>query len=207
VREEIKQTNDVLLKDVLILIRKHYSSSLSYLGLSMEAVYFVLVWPVFLLVTFGRIVDLGIIVSAAALIASIASIVIGKDVDRKGGVGILGLGSIFLSLSWFVRLFWSGMGFFIIAEGVANFGGRMQAVSFNQLTYKKAKETGDASSAILFREVSLIFGGLILVGVMLLWLVTIKDLRYSFLIPAIGSITPFLYVFHKFKTNKRVHNG
>jgi MFS family permease len=206
--EEVKQSNDVLFKDILTLIKSHYRSSFSYLGISIEAVYFVLVWPIFLFITFGRVLDLGIVVSGAVLLASVFSILIGRNIDKKGGVGVLGLGSFLLSLSWWVRLFWNGIGFFVIAESVANFGGCMQGIAFNEFTYKKAKETDDMSSAILFREISLIIGGLILIFIMFTWLVVIKDLKYSFLVPAIGSMTPFIYVFHKIRhADKGVHNS
>lgn len=197
--EEVRQTNDVLLKDIFKLIRRHYRSSFSYLGVSIEAVYFVLVWPIFIFITFGRVLDLGIVVSGAALLASVFSILIGRNIDKKGGVGVLGLGSFLLSVSWWVRLYWNGIGFFVVAESVANFGGRMQGIALNEFTYKKAKETDDMSSAILFREISLILGGLILIGVMFLWVLVIGDLKCSFLVPAVGSLAPFIYVSHKLK--------
>jgi MFS family permease len=203
-----RQKGDVYLKDVFNLMKVHYRSSLSYLGISIEAVYFILVWPIFLLLTFGRVLDLGIVVSMASFLASIFSILIGRRIDNKGETGVLGLGSSLLSISWWIRLFGSGISFYIIAESFANFGGQMQGVSLNELTYKKAYESNDMSSAILFREVSLIFGGLIFIVLMIFWMLTIGDLRLSFIIPAIGSMTPYIYVFHKIKNaNKGIHNN
>ncbi|EKD62247.1 MAG: hypothetical protein ACD_52C00256G0001, partial [uncultured bacterium] len=199
---EKRQKHDVKFKEVYNLIKTHPVMSLAYIGGSFEAVFYLLIWPIFLFILFGRVLDFGAIVGAASFLSALVGVLVGRYIDRQGERQVVAMGSFLLSASWAIRLVLRSFGGYVFAESVANFGGRITALSLQELTYKKAIEAGSAK-AILFRETALVLGGVILIATMSLWVIFFGDLEKAFILPAVVSLFPLGFVLKSVRDEKK----
>lgn len=197
---DVAQKKDVELSEVLSLIKSHKSVSLAYMGLQAEFTFYAVVWPLFLFILFGRVISLGIIVSAATFIAAVVGVGIGRFVDKKGERRVVSVGSPLLAASWFVRIFSTTLPSFIFADSLRHFGERMVSLPLTQLTYKKAIE-GGSGRAILFRETTFLVGGLVALVTIALWIYFGGTLLTSFIFVIFFGALPLIAVF-----KRRIHD-
>lgn len=195
-QNDVAQKRDVRLSEVFSLIKSHRSVSLAYVGLQAEFTFYAVAWPLFLFILFGKVISLGIIVSAATLIASIAGVGIGKFVDKRGERRVVSVGAPLLAVSWFVRIFNTTLPNFIFADSLRNFGERMVSLPLTELTYKKAIE-GGSGRAILFRETTFLIGGFLALLTIGLWIYFGGSLLSSFIFVALYGSLPLIAVFRR----------
>lgn len=88
---------------VLPFRRRYIKNTAGYLGLGEELVGMT-IWPIFILLIFGDVLNLGILVGVSALITSIATLVAGKLTDRIPKKRVLSVSSLIQAGLWLVRL-------------------------------------------------------------------------------------------------------
>lgn len=198
---ERRQRRDIKFSEVIALIRSHKSISLAYIGASAEGTLYAIIWPVFLFLFFGQVVSLGIIVSVAVFSAAIFSLALGRWVDKQGERKIISIGTPLVTLSWIIRIVKKSLLGFIVADSISNFGQRMVGLPLNALAYKKGIEGGTAR-AILFKETSLAMGGLLSLGLLVVWMLYGGRLEDGFIIAAVLSTLPLIAVYKKRLKNK-----
>jgi len=191
-----RQFHDVAFFDVLKTIAAHKSISLAYIGMAGEGVISGIIWPMFLYLFFGKLIDLGLIVTLSALIAAIFAMVIGEWADRIGERKIVKLGTPVLFFSWVIRQISFSFVSFVFADSMRNFGRRMIAMPLAALSYKKARDGGSAK-AILFYEITQTIGLLLAIFLVSLTVLIRPDLSLSFTVASFLSLLPIVAVFKK----------
>lgn len=145
--------------------KENRQSLFAYIGFGEELIVLV-VWPVFISIVITDMFDLGLVVTLATLITTIATLYIGKLSDSKNKRSILSLGSYVYALAWFIRIFIvNTVGVFFI-DTLSRFGKNVISVPLIAITYEKAKnleEEGNTSvmNRVIFFEMSLVVGKLL----------------------------------------------
>ncbi|MCH7641498.1 MFS transporter [Patescibacteria group bacterium] len=188
-----RQRRDVRFVDVLKLIKTHKSISLAYIGAGAETYIYFVAWPLFLFLLFGQVITLGLIVSLSTLFAAVFAVIVGRWVDRQGERKVVAVGAPLLSIAWIIRFVTKSLPAFVLADSIWNFGQRMLILPLNVLTYKKGLETG-VGRAILFRETSLIIGGVVALLTLIVVIYLGGDLSGGFVVAAIFSTLPLVSV-------------
>ena len=191
-----RQKRDVSFLEVFEAIKKHKSVSLSYIGNGGESIIYLIIWPLFLYFTFGEVLTLGEIVTAASLLAALFSVGFGRWADKQGERKLVGIGTPLVFISWILRFLSRNILGFIVSDGLWNFGERMVALPLNALTYKKAFEGGSAK-AILFRETTMIIGCFIALTLIIAWIFSGGSLTASFILAAVFGAFPVLAIVRK----------
>ena len=158
-KHDAKQKHDVKVVDVLKLVLKKKVTILAYAGRGGEIHIYGIVWPMFLFFMFGRVLDLGAIVSVAALIAGLVAVVVGKLVDERGERWAISLGGPLMAISWLIR-FIPSVPLYVVADSTRNISQKLVGVPLMELSYKKALESS-TGAAMLFREFGLTIGALL----------------------------------------------
>ena len=186
------QKTDVSIKDTLSLVLKHKAVSFAYFGGGGELHLYLVVWPLFVFFVFGSVLDLGIIVSAAALLSAAFSIFIGKMVDRRGEKWAIKLGAPLMAFSWGARLVVS-LPVFIFADSIRHFSQKLVGVPLTELSYKKAVESS-TGTAMLFREIGLVFGAITALTIVIMFISLNLSLSTAFIVALVFSLMPLLAV-------------
>lgn len=186
---DTKQSVDVKLKDVFKLLLKKKEYSAGYLGNAFESTIYLVVWPLVVFVLLGGVLQLGEVASLATLIAAFFTYIIGKRVDKVGEEQVIAAGTPYLALSWIARAFSSSASLLVISDTMWRVAQGMVSLPMNVTAYKKALD-GGVSKAILFRDISFVFGNILALMVIGLWIVLGFALQKSFLIAAVFSLLP-----------------
>jgi hypothetical protein len=187
-----KQQRDILVGDVINLVKKHKFKSLAYAGTAGEGVIYAIFWPIFLHIVMGGYLSLGSIVSVSGLIAALLAVAVGRWTDTKGTKNVLSVGTPIVTSSWIIRFLSRTPVFFVVADTMWRFGQSMVGLPLNVLTYKKALDGNGVARAILFREIALSFGGIVAVSMSAVLFLADMRLEYVFLLAVIFSIFPLL---------------
>lgn len=142
--------------------RENRRSLWAYIGFGEELIVLI-VWPVFISIVISNAFDLGLVVTLATLITTLAVFYIGKLTDSKNKRKILSLGSFIYALSWFFRIFIVGTAGVFFVDTLSRLGKNIISVPLIAITYEKAKEQENnekkaVMSRVLFFEMSLIVG-------------------------------------------------
>lgn len=89
---------------ILPFRRRYIKNTVGYLGLGEELIGMT-VWPIFILLVYGSVFEVGFLVGISALITSVATLVAGKMTDKANKQTVLSLSGILQSVFWFLRLF------------------------------------------------------------------------------------------------------
>lgn len=194
---ERRQRRDVKFVEVLKLIKKHKYIAVAYVGVATDMVMYIVIWPVFLFLFFGEVLNLGIVVSASAFVAAIFSYIVGSRVDKQGERRVVSIGSPLVSISWFIKAFVQTLPVFIATDALRNFGQKMTVVPLVALTYKKGMES-ETARAILFLETSLIAGAILILLLLSIFVYLGGSLVAGFVAVSIFSLLPLIAVYkHK----------
>lgn len=145
--------------------KENRQSLLAYIGFGEELVVLV-IWPVFISIVITDVFDLGLVVTLATLVTTVATLYIGKLSDSRNKRNILSLGSYIYSLAWFIRIFLvNTIGVFFI-DTLSRLGKNVISVPLIALTYEKAKnlekdKQKSVMNRIMFFEMSLVAGKLL----------------------------------------------
>lgn len=143
--------------------KENRKSFLAYLGFGEELIVLV-VWPVFISLIISDLLDIGLVVTVATLITTLITLYIGKLSDKRNKRSILGLGSAFYALTWFIRIFIvNKIGVFFV-DTMSRLGKNTIGVPLMAITYENAKDLQkkdkkrSVMDEILFFEMSLVVG-------------------------------------------------
>jgi len=154
-----------------------------------------LFWPLFIFIILGSILNLGIIITISSFITIFVVLHIGRLSDKKNKLAF-GIGTWGSSISWVLRLI-SLVPFTIF---LINFYWDIMKsfleISFSKLVYQKAKKAKNLANYLVFREIHLTIGRVIL----LVLLIIVQSLEFLFIFCFFAT---FLLLFN-FKKNKKV---
>lgn len=164
--------------------KKNRKEFLAYTGFGEELIVLV-VWPVYISLIITDILDLGLVVALATLITTAITLYIGKLSDITDKRKILGIGSAFYSLAWFIRLFINNTFGVFFVDTMSRLGKNTIAVPLTAITYEKAQDSGmdkrkRVMDRILFFEMGLVIGKLVAILVIYLALFFVSDQLIAF---------------------------
>lgn len=193
-RSDKRQKNDIDIREVFLLLRQHKRKAFAYFGGGADLLIYMMIWPVFLYIFFGELIDLGVVVSASAVFAAILGVFAGNWSDRKGEKKLVMFGVPLIAFSWILRFLIKSFTSFVFAETMWGFGQKVVALPLNALMYKKAVEGGSAR-AMIFREAAFTLGGVLAIILIAIVLILGADLSVAFLIAALlGSLTAVAFI-------------
>jgi MFS family permease len=131
------------------------------------------VLPIFLFITFKNILSIGIIAALLGLGSAIFTLFIGRFSDRFDKRKILRVGLLAMLLIWLGRYFAVTQLQYYALSVLAGFFGVLITVPFNALIYKNAKES-HVEDFVIFREIPVALGRVLLYGVGLLMVTKVK---------------------------------
>lgn len=164
--------------------RKNRNDLLAYIGFGEELVLLV-IWPIFISLIITDVFDLGLVVALATLITTVITLYIGRLSDLRSKRKILGLGSVFYSLGWFVRLFINNTVGVFFVDTISRLGKNTLSVPMMSITYERAKEINEAGeknimNTVVFFEMSLVVGKILAILAIYVTLFFITDQIFAF---------------------------
>jgi len=114
-------------------------------------------WPIFIYLTLGSIVSLGVIISLTSLFLIIFMVYIGDLADRKKEK-TLRAGIFLHAPTWIARLFFLTPFGLLIMNFLGSLTAAMITVPFNKIIYEKARKTKNIANYFIFREFHLGIG-------------------------------------------------
>ena len=153
-----KQHTDVRFADIVRLTLRHRNISIAYAGRGGELITYGIFWPLYLYFIFKNVLELGTIVSLAAILSAVFAVLVGKMTDSRGEKWAIKIGSPLTAFSWLLR-FVSLTPAYILADSLRNFGQKLVGIPMDELSYKKARESS-TGAAMLFREIGLTVGSM-----------------------------------------------
>lgn len=88
---------------VLPFRRRYWQNTAGYLGLG-EELLGMTVWPIFILLIYGDLFEVGALVGVSALITSVVTLIAGKFADRHNKRKVLKISSLIQGVVWLARL-------------------------------------------------------------------------------------------------------
>ncbi len=152
--------------------RFHLRSTLGYLALGEELILLV-IWPIFIALTFKSFASIGGAVAAATLVTALVTLYIGKVIDQGRRPLALRWASIITALGWFVRPWLRAVPLVFASDTVGRIVKNTTFVSLTSITYEKAlKEHSLTERAVFFEQGFAIAKMLMAAGVIILmnWL-------------------------------------
>ena len=152
-----------------IFRRDHFKDAVSYIGAGMKGYGFEVLWPIFIFSLLGTYLDLGIIASVAATFGVVFMFIVGRYADVIGKSKLIRTGSILNSITWFVLIFARTIEQVFGVSVFAHLTSTLVDVPFNARVYDKAsKSKGNLAEYFVFREIMLVVGRVLLLGLVIL---------------------------------------
>lgn len=190
---ERRPKTDVRVSSIIKLLLRHKNATLSYLGNGVEAAAYLAVWPIFIFLTLGTALNVGGVVSASVIIAAAMTFLVGIWVDKRGEKEMISVGAPLLAFSWIMRMLGSTRPLFIASDSLWRFAEGMVSLPLNVITYKKALE-GATDRAIMFRELAINLGPVIILPIFILMVLAGLNLAWTFVLAAVFSLLPLLAI-------------
>ncbi len=175
------------------LFKKHPQTFLAYLAWGGETSLYTNLWPVFLILILGDILSYGGIMTIGILFSVLATLLIGRWVDKAKGHQILTLGIILGAFSWLLRTIAYFPFLIVFVDGSYRLSEQMMAVPMDVFSYKKAI-SGGTSQALYFREIALSLGVLLFLTLACLLIFFNLPFWSTFILASLGTLVPFLVV-------------
>ncbi|MBI3572737.1 MAG: MFS transporter [Candidatus Kerfeldbacteria bacterium] len=131
--------------------RVHIKSTLGYVGLGEELVMMVL-WPVFIYLTFRDYLSIGWAVSIATLVTALFTLYIGQRVDKGKQYQTLRRGAVLTSLVWLTRTIVRGIPTVFVSDTVGRVVKNSTFVPMTSITYERALREGQVVERSVFFE-------------------------------------------------------
>ncbi len=134
-------------------------------------------WPVFIFLSLGKVLSLGIIISITAVVGVIFLFFVGKLSD-KHKKKVLKAGIFSHSSSWITRIFFLTPFGIFINNLYSSFSYSLINLPFAKIIFSKSKESKDSSTYFLYREINLLIGRVII----LLFVIFTENLLWTFIL-------------------------
>lgn len=146
-------------RDTWLLYKTIPKKALGYMGFG-EELLGMNIWPVFIFVVVEGYEKVGLLVTVATIIATLASLYIGKISDQYSKQMLVKIGSLLLSLSWFFRtVLFAPLSVFGV-DSLSRTSKDIVFIPLSTLTYERASKY-HIMAYIIFFEQSLAIGKLI----------------------------------------------
>jgi len=116
-----------------------------------------IIWPIFVLLVIGSFFGVGAVMTVAAVMMLIATIVVGRITDEHHRHGVLRTGTLVLALSYFARLLATSPLGVLIVQSLYRVSRVTVALPFVTLDSKRAREYSVMKSVVLY-EMSIVMG-------------------------------------------------
>lgn len=143
------------------------------------------VLPIFVFVTFGSILSVGIIGSIVGIGSALFILIIGAESDRLKRNYILRIGAVIIMMNWLAFSFVQGEISFYVLALLEGFLGTLLLIPFNAVVYTYAKQNDAPAEFIVFREIPVTLARVFVYGV---GIALVGELNYLFLLPVFGSL-------------------
>jgi len=173
------------------LFKKHSKNFLAYLGWGGETVIYYSLWPIFLILILGNILAYGGILTAGILLSVLATLLIGKWVDRARGKRMLGIGVALGAFSWLLRTVAYFPFLIVVVDGFYRLTEQMITIPMDVLSYKRAV-TGGTSQALYFREIALNLGAILFLSIAAVMIFFNLPFWSVFILGFLGTLAPLL---------------
>ncbi|MFC1702874.1 MFS transporter [Patescibacteria group bacterium] len=147
--------------------RKNRRKLFTYFGWGHEFIAMVL-WPLFIIKLLGSTVSLGAVVSLAMLVNVFVTLYVGRLTDEEEPSRVLRVGVVYSTASWLVRpLITGGLGIFLI-DAFYRVSTNTLSVPMMTMLYEDGHKKNDAMEEVVFMEMSLALGKLVVIGLCVL---------------------------------------
>lgn len=154
--------------------RKNRRKMFAYFGWGQEFIAMVL-WPLFIIKLLGSTVSLGAVVSLAMLVNVFVTLYVGRITDEEEPTRVMRVGVVYSTASWLVRpLITGGLGVFLIDSFYRVSMNTLSVPMFTML-YEEGHRKHDAMEEVVFMEMSLAIGKLVVIGLCVLSFVLFPD--------------------------------
>ncbi|MCX6796701.1 MAG: MFS transporter [Candidatus Falkowbacteria bacterium] len=135
-----------------------------------------IIWPIFIFLFVGSVVSVGAVGTLVGLGSFIFTFFIGQSTDKYNKKNILKWSAIFFTLIWLFRFFINNEFLFYVSTLLAGFTMTMFIIPFTALIYNTAKENNKnkVEEFIVFREIPVAIGRIIIFSLALLFVSNIK---------------------------------
>lgn len=139
-------------KSFVLPFRKRYQrTTLAYVSLGNELI-LMTVWPVFILITFGDLFDVGLLVGLSALMTTLATLVIGKFTDRRPKQDIVRFGGIGNLAVWLLRIVSRIPALVLVMEWIGRIFYNSNVVGMTAITYDRAHDDDYSWHGVLYEQ-------------------------------------------------------
>ncbi|MDO8503958.1 MAG: MFS transporter [bacterium] len=194
---EHKPRIDITLAGTLKVMWEHKNMALAYVGYGAESSVLGTVWPLFLFIILGKTLEVGGVISGATLAAAVMGLAIGTWVDKRGLKGekqLVSLGAPLIAATWFIRAFSRSVPALVGIDAVYRFVGQLVWLPLDLLSYRKATEGGGVNQAMMFRQIGITVGPIIITGILIFWVLLGGSLSTFFILTAVVALLPLLAV-------------
>jgi len=136
---------------VLPFRRRYQRTTVAYLSLGHELI-LMTVWPIFILLSFGDLFDVGLLVGLSALVTALATLAIGKWTDRKPKGDVLRFGGIGNLAVWLLRMVSRIPPMVLVMEWIGRIFYNSSVVSMTAITYDRAHEDDYSWHGVLYEQ-------------------------------------------------------
>jgi hypothetical protein len=137
--------------------KENRKSLIGYMGFGEEEIALI-VWPVFIAITVGSALTIGVVVSAAMLVSLLAVFYVGRVTDDGQRDGSLRRGAVLTALSWFARpLVSNGIGAFVF-DGFYRIARNIVGIPLVAIVYDGGRRSASVMESVVFFEMSLALG-------------------------------------------------
>ncbi|MFH0828890.1 MAG: MFS transporter [Candidatus Kerfeldbacteria bacterium] len=179
-------------KSFILPFRKRYHrTTLAYLSLGNELI-LMTVWPVFMLLVLGDILDVGVLVGVSALFTAIITLIIGKWTDRTPKRNVLAVGGLGTMAIWMLRIVSRIPPLVLALEWLGRPFYNSAVVSMTSMTYDRAHEDDYSWHGVLYEQGYAIAKSLIALAVFFLASIT-DPFAAAFVLAAL--VSPLYCVF------------
>jgi len=175
------------------LFKKHPQTFLAYLAWGGETSLYSNLWPVFLILILGDILSYGSVITIGILLSVLASLLIGRWVDKAKGKRILTFGVVLGGFSWLLRTIAYFPLLIVFVDSSYRLSEQMMAIPMDVFSYKKAI-SGGTSQALYFREIALNLGVLLFLLLAALMIFFRLPFWSIFILAFLGTLVPLLVV-------------
>lgn len=174
-----------------LLNKKYIRTTLAFGCEGMESVIYAIFWPVLLYVVLNNFVELGLLNSVSLLLSSVSMIMVGKLVDKYGHKTVHLFGVTLNALMYLPRVLFTNAYFFYVLDIADRFNAALYSVPNMTQTYEKAYRN-NASDYIIYREMVIHYGILLLCCLLLTVLPLVGAWRWVFGVAALLSLATYL---------------
>lgn len=164
--KDVYQPFDFSLKK--IFVKKKTRNALAYMGHGAENSVAAFVWPIFIFFSIlNSYVLLGLVSTVALFFTLISTLIIGKISDIRRRL-VLRTASISTSIIWILKIFVATTLHVFILDSLHGITRTMKEVPFDALSYDKANKRENIMQHIVFREIFLQVGRIVLYTILMM---------------------------------------